>query len=82
MYHLFKGVKFNSVNMAQTVDIIRSYLVNSYKSHYICMTDVGNIVNAFRKNEILKIETINRYVDLRFYKTYISPLKLLKTGKI
>ena len=64
MYHLFKGIKFHSVNMNQTVDIILSYLENYDKSNYICMNDVGNIVDAFRKNDRLKIAIDDSYLSI------------------
>lgn len=61
-YFLFKGVKINVVNL----DILYNYdydnIIN--KSQYFCITDVGNIVNAYKRNELLKIAINESYLSL------------------
>lgn len=61
-YYLFKDVKINIAN----IDLLCVYDFKSIleNSNYICITDVGNVVNAYRKNVSLKIAINNSLLSL------------------
>lgn len=59
----FKNVKVSCCNMDTAVTETISYLKFD-KPNYICVTDVGNIINAFRKSPGLKNAINNSYISL------------------
>lgn len=61
-YFLFKGVKISVINKDLLFNHDYSELLKS--SHYICVTDVGNTVNAYKRNELLKTAINKSYFSL------------------
>ena len=59
----FKGIKINVCNMKSAVEFTLEKL-NSGLPGYICVTDVGNIINAHRKNPELKSAINNSLLSL------------------
>lgn len=51
-YFLFKGVKVNVINLDILSDT--DFENSLKKTGYFCVTDVGNVVNAYKRNEQLK----------------------------
>jgi N-acetylglucosaminyldiphosphoundecaprenol N-acetyl-beta-D-mannosaminyltransferase len=59
----FKGVKVNSVNIERAINQIIKALYYG-RPNYVCVNDVGNIVNSYRKNERLRNAINESYLSL------------------
>ncbi|MBL8006860.1 MAG: WecB/TagA/CpsF family glycosyltransferase [Ignavibacteria bacterium] len=59
----FKNIKISCCNINTAADEVFSHLKNN-RPDYICVTDVGNAVNAFRVNPELKIAINNSFLSL------------------
>ncbi len=59
----FKGIKITCCNLDTSVKYTVSK-INSGKPYYICVTDAGNIVNAYRKSGELKTAINNSFMSL------------------
>lgn len=59
----FKGIKINVCNMKSAVEFALEAL-NKGKPEYICVTDVGNLINAHRNNPELKSAINNSLLSL------------------
>jgi len=62
-YFYFKGVKISSVNL-NSLDGIFSGSVFNNASKYVCVTDAGNVVNAYKRNRFLKDAINSSFLSL------------------